>query len=135
MANLAEIFVDYLRDQNFSCDVKISETGDYFVNVPFDEISITLIFEGDDNGERVAFRSRLDRCPADRIPDMLITCNELNNAYRWVKFCIDDDNDIMIEDDAIVTEESVGLECLELIFRTVSIVREVKPKIMRVLYA
>ena len=95
-----------------------------------------VFFDSDDDGQHVAFRTRLESCPEDKVADMLMVCNVLNGKYRWLKFYVNlDDNNIMVEDDAILSPETAGEECFELLGRTVNILDEVKPLIMKVIYA
>ena len=61
----------------------------------------------------------------------LITCNNANKHYRWVKFYLDPDNDAVACADAIVSENSVFDEILELIVRMINIVDEIYPEFMK----
>jgi len=132
----AEEFKRVLDGQEFTYDLKEEDDGTVYFGVPFSEGRVvSVIFNISDEGKHVAFRTVFENCPPERIPDMLVICNQLNNEYRWLKFCIDKDNDIMLEDDAIVSPESAGEECFELVVRTARIMKEIKPIIMRGLYA
>ena len=136
MVICAEEFKSVLDAKQFQYSVKETPKGDVCIGVPYSQgVMINVIFDADDNGTHVAFRTVFENCPDDRISDMLVICNELNIKYRWVKFCIDKDNDIMLEDDAIVSPETAGEECFELVIRTANIMQDVKPTIMRGLYA
>lgn len=130
----AEMFAEKLKAQNFKFDVRELNDGGICIVFPYKQKNTNFFFSGDDNGAHVALRTVYENCPADRISDMLVVCNTLNVKYRWLKFCIDTDNDIMVEDDAIVSPETAGDECMELLIRTVSIMDEVKPVIMRAIY-
>ena len=53
-------------------------------------IAVRAIF--DDEGHTVAIRCfRLAHIRGDSFDDVLKTCNELNNRFRWVKFSIDNE--------------------------------------------
>ena len=65
----------------------------------------------------------------------LITCNRCNKRFRWVKFYIDDDNDLIVEADGIIDEMTVGEECIELLFRTVSILDDSYGDFMKAIWA
>ena len=41
----------------------------------------------------------------------IAVCNELNEKYRWVKFYIDDDKDVVCSVDAYIDEVNCGSEC------------------------
>ena len=109
--------------------------GSIVVSVMFNMVFTHAIFQSSDNGTHVAFRTQLESCPAEKTSDMLVVCNSLNMRYRWLKFYLDKDNDIMIEDDAIITTETAGDECFELLIRTAGIIKEVKPFILKAIYA
>ncbi len=135
MVVCAEMFVAKLRAKELTFNVSEMSDGDIRVMVPFSGKQFNAIFSGDDDGRRVAMRTVFEKCPEDRMADLLIVCNSLNVQYRWLKFCVDNDNDIMVEDDAILSPESAGEECFELLVRTASILDDVKPVIMRALYS
>ena len=63
------------------------------------------------------------------------SCNELNNKYRWVKFYLDDDSDVVAQIDAYVDDETCGGECLSLVRRMVNIVDGGYPTLMQALIA
>ena len=73
--------------------------------------------------------------PEDKMAEALLLLNELNNSYRWVKFCIDEDRDLLVRTDAIVSEETAGKELLELTLRMSSIIDDAWPKIMRMRFS
>jgi len=60
----------------------------------------------------------------------LMLCNSLNQEYRWAKFYVDKDYDIACDADAILSNDAAGDECLELMFRLMTIIDEVVPRIM-----
>ena len=134
MNTCAEMFVAALNAKELNFNVNETEDAVY-VRVPFDGRVTHVIFDNRDNGVHVALRTVFEKCPADKVPDLLVACNALNVQYRWVKFCIDNDNDIMVEDDAIVSPETAGEECFELVIRTAQIINDVKPTLMRIIYS
>ncbi len=135
MVICAEMFVETLRAKELQFDVRETEKGLCYVRFPYEGRITNVIFDSEDNGTHVALRTAFEKCPPEKVPDLLVVCNALNVQYRWLKFCVDDDNDIMVEDDAIVNPETAGEECFELLLRTVQILSEVKPSIMRAIYA
>ena len=134
MVICAELFASKLNEAGFVFETHDLDDGGTCISFPYRGKTTNLFFSGDDEGRHVALRTVFENCPADRVPDMLICCNVLNLKYRWLKFCIDGDNDIMVEDDAIVSPESASDECMELLVRTASILDEAKPTIMRIIY-
>lgn len=134
MVTCAEVFTALLTARELHFTVNDLPDGGCCVSVPFDRRNTSFFFSGDDDGKHVAVRTMFENCPADRIPDLLVICNALNVQYRWVKFCIDKDNDVMVEDDAIVNPDTAGEECFELLARTVDILKDAKPIIMAGIY-
>lgn len=57
--------------------------------------------------------------------------NKLNNEYRWLKFSIDDDNEATAAIDAVITPENSGEVCYELLARSVNIIDDVYPRLMK----
>ena len=73
--------------------------------------------------------------PAEKIPDMLVVCNELNSTYKWVKFYLDSDNDLVLQDDAILSPDSAADEVFELMLRMFDVGKDAKNQIMKAIYA
>ena len=67
----------------------------------------------------------------NKLAAALVLCNEMNNTWRWVKFYIDRDGDIRVQDDAVIDLSSVGDECDELVSRMVDIIDKAYPDFMR----
>ncbi len=101
--------------------IRVSYTTDYMP----DGIGIIVIFD-EDGDPYVKFRNwELGNFPGtERRARAINVCNDLNNEYRWVKFSIDDDNDVAANIDAIIDENSCGAEVAELILRMVNICDE-----------
>lgn len=135
MVICAEMYEAKLKSEDLKYTVRPLENDGACISVMFNMVLTNAFFQGDDNGTHVAFRTQFEKVPAEKTADMLVICNALNMRYRWLKFYIDKDNDIMIEDDAILTPETAGEECFELLIRTVKIIDEIKPLIMKTLYA
>ena len=57
--------------------------------------------------------------------------NDCNNKFRWVKFYLDDDNDIVANADILFDELNVGFTCVEIVMRTASIIDDAYPAIMK----
>ena len=62
-------------------------------------------------------------------------CNQLNHEYRWVRFYIDNDNDVVADIDAVIDEDTCGDVCFSLVGRVVSIVDEAYPTIAKARWA
>ena len=72
-------------------------------------------------GKRQLATSTVVSIPAEKVAQALICCNKCNMRFRWIKLYIDDDNDLIAETDGIIAGDTVGDECLELLYRMVSI--------------
>lgn len=99
-----------------------------------DSISVILIFDEDGNSINVKSFS-VAKVPEDKLLDIYVCLNELNNQYRWVKFYVDSDNEVTVSGDAILDEDSAGPECFEIVIRYIGIIDEVYPNIMKILWA
>jgi len=73
----------------------------------------------------------LGRFPEEKTAAALIACNNANKEYRWVRFSLDEEHDIVCAADAIVDEETVFDEVVELIVRMMRIVDTVYPTFMQ----
>jgi hypothetical protein len=62
-------------------------------------------------------------------------CNKMNNHWRWVTFCIDDDGDVAASIDSYVDDFNCGELCMNLVRRMVNIIDEAYPDIARALWA
>ena len=96
-----------------------------------DSIRIFVIFDKDGDNI-VAFDGYgLGHVDGNKLAAALVLCNEMNNTWRWVKFYIDRDGDIRVQDDAVIDLSSVGDECDELVSRMVDIIDKAYPDFMR----
>ena len=73
--------------------------------------------------------------PQEKVVDAIIACNELNTAYKWAKFYVDKDNDVMVQDDAILTVATAAEEAFEILLRVIDIAKEAKQPLMKAIYA
>ena len=67
----------------------------------------------------------------DKYAAGLLACNNANKQYRWVRFYMDGDNDVVAAMDAIVSSETVFDEMIELIVRMLQIIDDLYPEFMR----
>lgn len=97
------------------------------------KVTILVVF---DDERTVAIRC-LDyiRVSEAQFAQALIGCNEMNKQMRWVKFVLNDENFIGLEDDAVVEPETAGSEIVELILRMASIADDAYPQINKLLWA
>ena len=130
----AQRFIDLLNEKEIGFSAREDSDGDVIIRFVFDGKPTNYIFSGSD-GCYVSMFTQFENVPVDKLSDLYAECNSLNAQYRWLKFYIDKDNDLMISDDAIVSEESAADECFELLIRRYNIIKDVKAEIMRAIYS
>ena len=118
----ASLFVETLKAKNLNFQSGTDRDGDSVVEFPYQGkyMSLYLVYE---------------RVPADKVADVIFTCNDLNCQYKWITFYVDKDNDVVFHDDAILSPSNAADEAFELLLRTLKIGDDVKPQIMRAIYA
>ena len=140
MGRIAEAFKAHLDEkgikytyfepeENRAEAIRISFSGENT-----DSIAVTFFFDKDASSINVKSFS-IAKIPTEKIIDIYVVLNELNNEYRWVKFYVDDDNEVTVSGDAITDVATAGEECEEILFRYVKIIDEVYPRIMKALWA
>lgn len=104
--------------------------GDFSYN----HVRIHVFFDMDGESAQVV-TSPIVSVPADKTAAVLLAVNSANTRFRWVKFYIDDDNDLIAEADAIISEPTGGEVLTELVGRTASIIDDVYADFMRAVWA
>ena len=61
----------------------------------------------------------------------VVLCNDLNEEYRWIKFYLDKDRDIVAALDAVFDTDECGSYCMSLVMRMVNILDDAYPKIAK----
>ncbi len=134
MLTCAELFIQLLDSKEFNYSSDIGDNGKVIVNFPHKNHVTKCIFSGED-GNYLALFLVYENIPDDKTADMLVLCNEINSQYKWVTFYLDKDNDLIINNNAILCPENAAEETFELLLRMIQITEELKPKIMRTIYA
>ena len=96
----------------------------------YTHVLIHLVFDLDGESAQVV-TSPIANVPAEKTAKMLLILNDCNHKFRWVKFYLDDDNDVIANGDAMFDEQNAGAACIELIMRTASIIDDAYPEIMK----
>ena len=102
--------------------------------VALNHVRIHVFFDMDGESAQVV-TSPIVSVPADKTAAVLLAVNSANTRFRWVKFYIDDDNDLIAEADAIISEPTGGEVLTELVGRTASIIDDVYADFMRAVWA
>jgi len=136
VANYKNLFMRHMDRNNIKyTDVRenvvwVVYTGDNLRTIP---VFVFFDAEGD---PLVSFKCwEIANFKNEKMAAGIIACNELNNKYRWVKFYLDDDSDVVAQIDAYVDDETCGGECLSLVRRMVNIVDGGYPTLMQALIA
>ena len=134
MANYKQIFMNYMDREG----IRYVETGEFTVRVTYNgdnlkSIPVVVIFDEDGEAMVQMFCWEIANFKGKREKGVE-ACNELNNKYRWIKFYIDKDEDVVATIDAYIDAETCGRECVSLVNRFVSIVDGAYPVVMRHLY-
>ena len=104
--------------------------GDFSYN----HVAIHVIFDNDGLSAQLA-TSTIASVPAEKTARILWTMNECNKKFRWVKFYLDDDNDIIADCDVVFDELTVGDTCAEMVRRMASIIDDAYGDFMRAIWA
>ena len=134
MSVCSEMFTALLESKELRYDTRVDSDGDIVVDFPYQGKVAKCFFSGE-NGEYFSLYLVYERVPDDKYANVLFVCNELNCRYKWATFYLDQDKDIVIHDDALLSVESAADEAFELLVRILKIADDAKPLIMKAIYA
>ena len=93
--------------------LKYRESEKGFLSVTFnaDNINeVTVLLDIDDeNGKAELLCFSIGQFQQDKFAQGLIACNTCNAKYRWVKFYMDDDNDVCARSDAMRMSQAIAI--------------------------
>ena len=95
----------------------------------YTHVAIHLVFDEDGESAQV-LTSPIASVPAEKTAKLLLILNDCNHKFRWVKFYLDEDNDIIADGDVLFNEQNVGEACIEMIMRTASIIDDAYSDLM-----
>ncbi|MBE6915738.1 MAG: YbjN domain-containing protein [Ruminococcaceae bacterium] len=130
----AEKFIDRLKEDGMVPDVSTAKDGAILVDMKHQGKEVRCIFRGDE-GEYFTIFFVYESIPAEKKNDMIVACNDINAQYKWVKAYVDSDNDLIYQVDAKLSPDTAAEEALEMVLRTVHITDEIKPRVMKAIYA
>lgn len=96
----------------------------------YTHVAIHVIFDLDGESAQIV-TSPIAAVPVEKTSKLLMVLNDCNHKFRWVKFYLDDDNDIVANADILFDELNVGSSCVEIVMRTASIIDDAYPDIMK----
>ena len=139
MLKTSELFINELKERDLKYrDIRTLQDGDDLVEVGFnlDSTRIQIMIFFDASEKSVALRCfEVTRVTEEQYPNALLSCNELNNKMRWVKFCIGQEMNVHAEADAVVDETTAAKVAMELMMRMASIVDEAYPMINKAIWS
>lgn len=136
MANYKKLFIDHLENMG----VKYTDRDEHLVTVSYSgdniqSIKFHVAFDKDGDGMVQIYGWDIGNFGGDKTDKGIEVCNEMNKKYRWVKFYLDNDNDVCVSTDSYICEANAGSVCLNLVRRMINIVDEAYPSFMRALWA
>ena len=126
IASLLEVFkvmdvkYDQLQENLFS----FATSGDNVKGVRY-------FIDFDEDGHSVNISGMDIASFGDKLAQGFVVANRLNHQYRWIKFIIHDDGNIITQNDAVIEPGTAGKEIMELIARNMHILDNVYPEIMK----
>lgn len=117
---------------NFRCET--TEDGNSVIEFPYDGKIVKRFFCGDE-GRYLSVYEVFEGVPKEKTTDVICVCNDLNARYKWGTFYVDKDNDVVLHLDAILEPSAATEDAFELLVRPLNIGDEVKPVIMKAIYA
>lgn len=130
----AQRFIDELNAKDLNYQIGEADDGDVCIDFPY-QGKVTKCFFSGEQGQYMSQYLVFERVPEDKLTKVVLKCNALNCHYKWVTFYVDKDKDVVLHNDAILTEATAADEAFELLIRLVKIAEEVKPEIMKTIYA
>lgn len=138
MQETTKKFLQYMDKNQIKYEVQERENHDW-VGVTFtgDNLrAIILQFFFSKEAEDFALRIfSIAKVPENSKVDALKVCNDLMNKYRWLRFYLDENNEVTAAYDASVPlEPDDGIFAI-IIFNSVNIIDKCYPRIMKALWA
>lgn len=135
MANYKRMFMNYMDREGIKYVdrddfvVRVTYTGDNLKTIP------VYVFFDEDGDPIVQFKCWEIANFKGKEGQGIFTCNEMNKEYRWVKFSLDDDADIVASIDAYISVENCGEECMALVRRVVNITDDAYPNFAKAMWS
>lgn len=100
----------------------------------FTHVVVHLVFDLDGTSAQIV-TSPIAGVPVEKTAQVLLTLNECNNKFRWVKFYLDEDNDIIANGDVMFDEQNTAETCIEMIMRTANIIDDAYADLMKAVWS
>ena len=139
MLQTTKNFCRYMDAKDVRYDAKERDGKSDWVNVKYKGDNASKIdmqfFFGTDEGVVALRVFSIVQVPGSKTASMLELLNELMQEYRWLRFYLDSDNEVTAAMDAVITPETSAPVTFEMLSRTVSIVDDIYPRLMKLLWA
>ena len=135
MASYKQIFMNYLDREG----VRYEDRDEFVVKVTYggknlSSIPIYVFF--DEDGDPIAELKCWDIANfKDKEAKGIIACNEVNAQYRWIRFYLDKDSDIVSDVDTYFDADTCGQVCFNLLQRITNITDKAYPTFAKALWA
>lgn len=135
MASYKELFMRHMDREGVKYEdrndfvVKVTYGGDNLKSIPI------FVFFDEDGDPIVQFKCWDIANFKDKEAKGILACNEANTQYRWVKYSIDKDADVVASIDAYIDDDTCGAVCLSLVRRMVNITDDVYPIFARAIWS
>lgn len=130
---LKEMAESYLLDEG----VKFQDIDKRRIRIGFrgenlKVIEVNIRFPEEEDGHDFIISSYSVGCSftGNLYPEGLELCNELNNEFRWIKFYLDEHQDVVAEYDAYIDENCCGPTVMHAVRRMASVLDRVYPRFM-----
>ena len=132
MANYAALFKFHLDQVGIKYrELKPGIFSVRYTGEKLNDIDVLIGFD-EDNDPHVTFKCfSIGEFPKDKYAKALVTCNRSNLKYRWVKFFLNENNEVTVSGDMILDEQTCGNNCEEMVHRVVGIVDDTYPEFMK----
>ena len=110
--------------------LRVTYVGDNLKTIP-----ISVFFEEDGDPMVTLKCWEIAQFKEEKVGKGLFTCILKNKEYRWVKFYIDDDSDVVASCDSFIDTGNVGESCHFLVRTMVNIIDAVYPAFMEALWS
>ena len=134
MNTCCERFSALLKERELNFQVRELDNDETVISFPY-KGKVTECFFGGKEGQYFSLYTVLERVPEEKFMDVVLLCNKLNAQYKWVTYYVDKDKDILAHSDAILSMESAADEAFEILVRCLQVTEEIKPELMRAIYA
>lgn len=134
MKRCAELLTEKLTEKDYKFTTRETDSGNSVVLFPNNGKEAQCFFSGD-NGEYLSIYMIFESVPKDKYAHAIVACNDVNAQYKWVTAYIDKDNDIMLHLDALLSPDTAAEEAFEMLVRFFQITNDIKPVLMKAIYA